>query len=243
MNSVFHLDTFPDWNNDTDVMTTTIIHENQKSPKTRSAVILVSGFEPFGEETINPSMELLGILPDDLDGIHIEKILLPVSFHQAPVQLLESISQIQPGAILMLGQAAGRKPITVEKIAINWMKSQNADNDGWKPASEYGCKIDEQGADGLFSTAPAESMAEAIRKEGIDADLSLSAGGYVCNCIFYSALNALHEKGNLPISFIHLPLMDGQKKDEQDSRPVMKLEDMKTGILAALKVMVQEARR
>jgi pyroglutamyl-peptidase len=187
--------------------------------------ILVTGFEPFSNSSLNPSGEIVKALdaPDLVTGI------LPVVFGEASAQLRELIDLHKPSAVLCLGQAEGRSVMTPERIAINLDDARIADNGGNQPVLQ---PINTEGPDGYFSTLPLEEMVSSMKAAGIPASISLSAGTYVCNHIFYVLQDYLKES-NIPSGFMHVPLMDEQRK-EFANLPTMPIRQMIAGVEIAL---------
>lgn len=162
--------------------------------------ILLSGFEPFDGDGVNPSAELLNwLLGRDL---HFELVtaLLPVTFAGAYPALKNTIEMVRPDLVVATGLAKNRSEITVERIGINWVDARIPDNAGITLSAQ---KIVKNGADGIFTRLPVIEMIEASRAVGVPAKLSTSAGEYVCNHVLYLLL---HEFPQLSAGFIHLPV-------------------------------------
>jgi len=192
------------------------------------STILVTGFEPFANSSLNPSGEIVkALIGDDL-----VTAILPVVFGQASAQLRELIDLHKPTAVLCLGQAEGRSVMTPERIAINLDDARIADNAGNQPKEQ---KIIADGPDGHFSTLPIEKMVTSMKAAGIPASISLSAGTFVCNHIFYVLQDYLKDS---PITsgFMHVPLMDEQRK-EFPTLPTMPIKQMIAGVEIALNVL------
>lgn len=172
--------------------------------------VLLTGFEPFNNARLNPSEQLvIRIKADDVPGAHILTAVLPVVYGQAASNLLALVNEHKPDVVICFGQAEGRTSITPERFAVNLNDASIADNAGH-------IRVDQAIRQGsplaLESTLPAKEFVTAIRAEGIPASLSLSAGTFVCNHIFYELQDAL--KGTAVQSgFVHVPLMDEQKED------------------------------
>ena len=164
--------------------------------------MLVSGFEPFGGDQENPSMELLGWLSGRELPFELKTVLLPVSFQNGFAKLLKAINEFQPDIVIATGFAKNRTELTVEKIGINWMDARIADNDGFQPLQ---IPIDPQGPDGLFARLPLSQMVAASMSVGVPAKISTTAGEYVCNHVLYSLLNSYPQ---LRCGFIHLQSTD-----------------------------------
>ena len=189
--------------------------------------LLISGFDPFGGESINPSFEAVWLLPDVIGEYELEKIELPTVFGRAAEIMIEKIKQTRPDAVICVGQAGGRKGITPEVIGINLREASIADNAGDMPKNE---KIRASAPDGIFSTLPVREMVEAIKPQGLPASLSFSAGAFVCNDLLYSLLYEFRET-DVKIGFIHVPFLPEQAKE---GVPSMELEDIVRGLRAAI---------
>ena len=187
--------------------------------------ILVTGFEAFDKSALNPSAEIVKALK----GHDLVTAILPVVFGQASSKLKELIELHKPTAVLCLGLAVGRSEITPERIAINLDDARIADNEGNQP---LGQRIIAYGPDGHFSTLPIEKMVASMKAAGIPASISLSAGTFVCNHIFYVLQDYLKES-NIPSGFMHVPLMDEQRK-EFANLPTMPIRQMIAGVEIAL---------
>lgn len=190
-----------------------------------SKTILISGFEAFGGEHINPSFEAVRRLPDELGGARLVKTELPVVFVEAAERLLDRIREIGPDAVIAVGQAGGRKSITPELIAVNVQNARLPDGGGDRPDW---APILEDGPAGIFSRLPVREMVMAMNEAGISAALSLSAGAYVCNELMYRVLAATEGSG-LPFGFIHVPFLPEQTADKPGV-PSMPLEDIVKGL-------------
>ncbi len=190
-----------------------------------SKKILISGFQPFGGERVNPSLEAVRRLPEEIGGVRLIRTELPVAFGRAAALLLQKISEIEPDAVIAVGQAGGRKGITPELIAVNVQNGRIPDNEGKRPDW---APILENGPAGIFSRLPVHEMVRAMNEAGIGASLSLSAGAYVCNELMYRVLAATEGSG-LPFGFIHVPWLPEQTADRPDA-PSMPLADIVKGL-------------
>lgn len=162
--------------------------------------LLLTGFEPFGGGSANPAWDCLTRLPE-VAGVDMIKRCLPVSFSTAPAMLLRLLDETRPDAVICLGLAAGRKKITPEMIAINLAHASIADNDGAKPEQ---MPLIPGGADGIFSTLPVFELARALEAAELPAQVSYSAGAYVCNCLMYHLLTWAAPR-QIPAGFVHVP--------------------------------------
>lgn len=198
--------------------------------------ILVSGFEPFGGDTINASWEAVRALPDQINGACVTTVCLPVEYVRSWQLLRQAIEKLRPDAVVSVGQAGGRGAITPEKIAVNLMSGRIADNAGVLHCGE---KISEDGDDGYFATLQTEAIVDAIRSEKIPAEMSYTAGTYVCNCLMYNLLHYL--KREMPAArggFIHLPCLPEQVLDSPRT-PSMSRETAVSGLTAAIRAIAE----
>jgi pyroglutamyl-peptidase len=190
--------------------------------------VLLTGFEPFGTATSNPSGEIL----KQISGDNIVTAILPVAYTQSADRLLALIAEHNPDVVICLGQAEGRTAITPEKVAINLDDARLADNEG---VLRSDVKILDNGPDAYFSTLPLKEMVEAIKAQGIPASVSLSAGAFLCNHVFYVAQNKFTGT-HVRSGFVHVPLMDSQTP-EFPGMPTMPLDQMVTAVRAMLEVL------
>ena len=190
--------------------------------------ILLTGFEPFGTANSNPSGEIV----KQISGENIVTAILPVAYAQSAERLLTLIEQHNPDVVICLGQAEGRTQITPEKVAINLDDARLADNEG---VLRNDVKIIEHGPDAYFSTLPVKDMVEAVKTQGIPAAVSLSAGAFLCNHVFYVAQNKFAGT-KVRSGFVHVPLMDSQAP-EFPGLPTMPLDQMVIAVRAMLEVL------
>lgn len=189
--------------------------------------ILLTGFEPFGEEKRNPSWEVLKLLPDKIIEADLVKYCIPVEYQKCGDILKEILRKENPDAVICLGQAGGRVKITPEFIAVNAMDAAGADNAGVQYAGE---RISADGPVAYESTLPVRKMVQIMNDAQIPAGLSYTAGAYVCNNLMYRLLHEVHEKKlNIPAGFIHIPY-DEQQASAGGAKPFMPLAMMAEGI-------------
>ncbi|WON76064.1 pyroglutamyl-peptidase I [Serratia sp. UGAL515B_01] len=170
--------------------------------------VLITGFEPFDGEHVNPSWEVVKRLNDlELAGVHIVVRQLPCVFGEALVVLNAAIDEVQPAMILAIGQAGGRTDITLERVAININDARIPDNQGQQPIDQA---IVEGGPAAYFSTLPIKAMVNAMRDAGIPATVSQTAGTYVCNHVMYGLLHRLSGQKQVRGGFIHIPYLPEQ---------------------------------
>ena len=190
--------------------------------------VLLTGFEPFGTATSNPSGEIV----KQISGDNIVNAILPVAYAQSAERLLALIAEHNPDVVICLGQAEGRTQITPEKIAINLDDARLADNAGVERSD---VKILDNGPDAYFTTLPINKMVEAIKAAGVPASVSLSAGAFLCNHVFYVAQNKF-AGSKVRSGFVHVPLMDSQAP-EFPGMPTMPLDQMVKAVRAMLEVL------
>jgi pyroglutamyl-peptidase len=192
--------------------------------------ILVTGFEPFAGSQLNPSQLLVTALQkEEIPGAKLETLVLPVEFDVASEHLLSKVRECNPALVISFGQAEGREAITPEKIAINLDDARIPDNSGDQRRNQT---IIDSAPDGYFSTLPVERMVEAIKAAGISSQLSLSAGAFVCNHVFFMLQHSLRGTG-IKSGFIHLPLVPEQSP-EFPGKPTMELSEMVRAARAAI---------
>ena len=189
--------------------------------------LLITGFDPFGGESVNPAWEAVRRLPDTVGDYRLTRIQIPTRFALAAQTVLAAAEADNPDVILCVGQAGGRSAVTPERIAINLSDARIPDNGGYQPAEQ---PIDPNGPDGNFATVPVSAMARAIRDAGISGQVSLSAGAFVCNDTLYRLLR--HYAGtDTRVGFIHVPFLPEQAKE---GVPSMTLDQIIAGLTAAI---------
>lgn len=198
--------------------------------------ILITAFEPFGGDTINPTERLLAdIGKEEIAGAEIHTLLLPVVFDECADKLLAAVEAIRPDAVICCGLASGRTAITPEQIAINLKEvpkeSSVADNNGNRPYEE---RINPDGPDGLFSLLPVRKMVDGMKEQGVPASISYSAGTFICNNTMYALLDYIRTN-QLPMigGFVHFPASE-EMSAAKPSLPSLSHETM----LKGLKVMI-----
>lgn len=167
--------------------------------------VLVTGFDPFGGERVNPAYEAVKALPDTLDGAQIYKRELPTAFARSAAALEEYLTGLQPDIVLCVGQAGGTPAVRVERVAINLADARIPDNDGAQPLDE---PLRADGDAAYFSTLPVRAMVQAVRAAGLPCSVSYTAGTYVCNAALYNALYLAAKRfPGLRAGFVHVPYL------------------------------------
>ncbi|MDK9866856.1 MULTISPECIES: pyroglutamyl-peptidase I [Staphylococcus] len=198
--------------------------------------ILVTGFDPFGGERINPALEAVKLLPDEIEGHKIDKLEIPTVFHKSKEVVVEQLRQKEYDIVLAIGQAGGRFELTPERVGINIDDARIPDNEGNQPIDEA---IQTTGASAYFSNLPVKRMTEAIKSQGVPARLSNTAGTFVCNHILYQLgyLQAT-QFPNIKFGFIHVPFIPEQVTDKPE-KPSMSIQTIAKGLKAALEAVIE----
>lgn len=178
--------------------------------------LLITGFEPFGKDTVNPSWEAVKMLDDSIGEYQVTKLLVPTVFGLAAQTVLEKAADLNPDVILCVGQAGGRCGITCEVAALNLREAPIADNTGSMPQNE---PVVPEGENAYFSTVPVRRMVEKITSQDIPCTLSYSAGVYVCNDLLYTLLHHYRDSSTL-VGFIHVPYLPKQASGRAASLPL-----------------------
>lgn len=198
--------------------------------------LLITGFEPFGGESVNPSYEAVVRLPDRIGEVELVKGRLPVSFARSGPVLEELVLRHQPDAVICVGQAGGYAAMALERVAVNLRDASMPDNLGNQPQDQ---PVVPGGPDAYFTTLPVKEMAAALHQAGIPAFVSYSAGTYVCNNVMYTLLDLIHRRC-LPIlgGFIHVPYTPEQAVGKAPSTPSMELDRMTRGLQTAIQALI-----
>ena len=189
--------------------------------------LLITGFDPFGGDTINPSWEAVKQLPEIVGDYVLCKLEIPTVFGLAGEMVLAQAEVFQPDVILCVGQAGGRAAVTPERIAVNIRDARIPDNAGNQPKGTFSVA---GGPAAYFSTVPVETMVENIANLGIPATVSNSAGAFVCNDVLYLLLHRFAGT-QVHVGFIHIPYLP-----EQGS-PSLPLEDATAALNAAIRAL------
>lgn len=199
--------------------------------------ILVTGFEPFGGENINPALEAINRLEDQILGANIIKLELPTVFNKSIERLEKALEEERPDVVLSIGQAGGRNRITIERVAININDARIPDNEGNQPIDE---PIFADGDTAYFSNLPIKRMVKAMKENHIPAEISNTAGTYVCNHVMYGILYNIEKKyPHMKGGFIHIPYLPSQAI-AKPAAPSMALEDIVKGLTVGIQAIVGE---
>lgn len=195
--------------------------------------ILLTGFDPFGGESINPSWEAARRLHGRRIGSHrVEARLLPTEFAASLRVLRAAVRETAPAILLGVGQAGGRHGLSIERVAINLQDARIPDNAGAQPVDR---PVVDGGPAAYLSNLPVKAMQAALQAHGLPAELSYSAGSYVCNQVAYAMLHLAAKRRGVRAGFIHIPYLPGQAARLR-GKPSMALDDMVRGLEIALRV-------
>ena len=192
--------------------------------------LLITGFDPFGGESRNPSREAVMALPAVIGDYTLTKLEIPTVFGLAAETVLRAAADLRPDAILCVGQAGGRAAITPEVVAINLREASIPDNHGNQPRNT---PVVENAPAAYFSTLPVRDMVEAVKAAGIPCALSYSAGAFVCNDLLYTLLHR-YDGTDVRVGFVHIPYLPEQAKEGVPSLP---LNETVRGLTAVIEVL------
>lgn len=184
--------------------------------------VLITGFDPFGGEKVNPAFEAVKLLPDTIAGAEIIKLEIPTVFSQSGPAVEAGIKEHQPDVVINVGQAGGRSCVTIEKVAVNLAEARIPDNAGEQPMNE---PLQAEGEPAYFATIPVKAIVQNVRGHGIPCHISYTAGTYVCNCVMYNVLHMAATKyPGIRAGFIHVPFAAEQVVEKPNGTPFMSLE-------------------
>ena len=197
--------------------------------------VLLTAFEPFGGEAINPAQEAVRLVKDNIDGADIVKIDVPVVFNKAGEVVYAAMKKENPDVVLCIGQAGGRFGVTPERVAVNMQDARIADNDGGQP-KDVACF--EDGPNAYFTNLPVKKMVEAIKEAGVPASVSYTAGTYVCNDLMYAVLYHIDKEfEGVKGGFMHVPFLHDQVMAKANT-PSLSVNDVVKAIEAAISAIV-----
>ncbi|ABS22324.1 pyroglutamyl-peptidase I [Bacillus cytotoxicus] len=199
--------------------------------------VLLTGFDPFGGEKINPAWEVAKALHEkEGNGYKVISKQIPTVFHKSIEQLESYIDEFNPELIICIGQAGGRADITVERVAINVDDARIPDNENYQPID---VPIIEDGPVAYWSTLPIKAIVKKLREEGIPASVSQTAGTFVCNHLFYGLMHRLAIKNKSTRGgFVHIPFLPEQASLHAN-QPSMSLSTIIAGIQLLIEVALQ----
>ena len=199
---------------------------------------LVTGFEPFGGESVNASLEVVRRLPARIGALDIVTVQLPTSYARALPVLEAAIAREQPGLVLSLGQANGRAALCVERVAVNIQDAEIADNDGARPVE---APVVAGGPAAYLATLPVRAAVASLRAAELPAQLSMSAGTFVCNHVFYGLMHLAAARAHAwRGGFLHVPCLPQQAAP---GTPSMALDDILRGVVIVLEAAASSKMR
>ncbi|MBB2487766.1 pyroglutamyl-peptidase I [Mitsuaria sp. WAJ17] len=202
--------------------------------------ILITGFEPFGGESVNPSAQLVLQLQGELiaPGSRVEAVVLPCVFDVALAALEAHVDRLRPRLVLCCGQAGGRSALSLERVAINLDDARIPDNAGAQPIDR---PVQVAGPTAYFTTLPVKAMTQALRGAGLPAEVSYCAGNFVCNHVFYGLMHLAQQRPWLrQAGFMHVPYLPEQAAHHPHAAS-MALQSMVSGLRLALLTALQTA--
>lgn len=197
--------------------------------------ILITGFDPFGGEKINPALEIIKLLPDRIAECEVKVLEIPTVYKKSLEIIENEIKKFNPNYILSIGQAGGRSDISIERIAINIDDFRIKDNEGNQPIDQ---NIFSDGENAYFSTLPIKAIRAELLKAGIPASISNTAGTFVCNHVFYGVRYLIEKKyRDKKSGFIHIPYLPEQVLGKSNTAS-MSLETLLKGIEIAVQTIL-----
>jgi pyroglutamyl-peptidase len=201
-------------------------------------IFLLSGFQPFRGERINPSWEVARRLDtEEIGGMRIKAVRIPVGCAKAVLRVNAAIVRYRPRAILGLGEAGGRTAVSIEKVAVNLADEHAAS----RPEFGLGGKpVIAGGPEAYFSRLPIGGIVRELRKREIPVQVSLSAGAYACNALMYASLHLMRRRQTVPVGFLHLPY-DSRQGARHPERPSMAIDTMEQAVRGAIAAIARAA--
>ncbi len=197
--------------------------------------VLLTGFEPFGGETLNPAKEAVKMVKSEIKGAEIVKCYVPVVFGKAIETVHEAMKKENPDVVLCIGQAGGRYEMTPERVAINCDDARIPDNEGNSPVDQ---PVFADGAPAYFSTLPIKKMVQYMKAANVPASISNTAGTYVCNHLMYGVRYYIEKEfPNAIGGFMHVPYLHEQVMTKANTASLSK-EDVIKGIEASIEAIV-----
>ena len=197
--------------------------------------VLITGFDPFGGENINPALEAVKQLPDTIEGAEVIKLEIPTVFRKSLEKIEENIIKHNPDVVISIGQAGGRVGITPERVSVNIDDARIPDNEGNQPID---APIFEDGDNAYFSTLPIKAMVKEMNDNGIPGSVSNTAGTFLCNHVMYGVLYmAVKKYPNIKSGFIHVPYIPSQAAAKVN-QPSMSINDIIKGLSLCIKAIV-----
>lgn len=202
--------------------------------------VLITGFDPFGGEKVNPAFEAVKRLPDIVAGADIIKLEIPTVFTKSGEVVEKAMEEYKPDVVICVGQAGGRSSITIEKLAINFAEARIKDNEGNQPMDKV---LHEDGENAYFTSLPCKAVVRELREHKIPAHISYTAGTFVCNDVMYHVLYLIRKKYcNVRGGFIHVPYALEQVIGKPQGTCAMPLETISKGLELAIKATIENEK-
>ncbi|BBF43710.1 pyrrolidone-carboxylate peptidase [Lachnospiraceae bacterium KM106-2] len=199
--------------------------------------VLITGFDPFEKETVNPAYEAVKMLPEQIAGAKVIKLEIPTVYTKAGATVEKAMEEHKPDVVICVGQAGGRSSITIEKVAINLAEARIKDNEGNQPMDKA---LHEDGETAYFTNLPCKAVVKELRENNIPAHISYSAGTFVCNDVMYHVLYLINKKyHNVRGGFIHVPYVLQQVIEKPVGTCSMSVETITKGLELAIKAIVE----
>lgn len=200
--------------------------------------VLITGFDPFGGESVNPAYEAVKLVADTVKGAEVVKLEIPTVFGEAGKAVEKGIAEHNPDVVICIGQAGRRADMEVERVAINLMEAPIPDNAGNQPM-DVKCQAD--GPDAYFASIPVKAMVKNMQDHGIPASVSYTAGSYVCNNVMYDLLYMIDKKyPHIRGGFIHVPFATSQGVGKPVGTPTMSIEVMAKALEYGIEAIVED---
>ena len=198
--------------------------------------VLVTGFDPFGGDKVNPAYEAVKKMPDEIAGAKIIKVEVPTVFAKSGQVVEEAIKKHQPEIVICVGQAGGRSAVSFERVAINLAEARIEDNEGNQP---FDTALEPDGPAAYFTLLPIKAMTKNAHDHGLPAYISYTAGTFVCNDIMYRLLHLINTKfPTIRGGFVHVPFSPDQVIDRPAGTPSMSLDDIAASLTYAVEAAV-----
>lgn len=198
--------------------------------------VLITGFDPFGGEKVNPAYEAVKCLPEKIAEADVVKVEIPTVFVESGQKLKEAIAKENPDIVICVGQAGGRAAVSFERVAINLIEARIPDNKGNQP---LGTKIHEDGETAYFSSLPLKAMVKHANDNGLPAYISYTAGTFVCNEIMYHLMYMIEKEfPAIKGGFIHVPFEPNQVIGKAVDMPSMPVKTIAKTIELAIEAAV-----
>lgn len=198
--------------------------------------VLVTGFDPFGGDSINPAYEAVKMIPNEVAGAQVIKLEIPTVFKESGEVVEAAIREHNPDIVICVGQAGGRSAISFERVAINLAEARIPDNKGNQP---IGTKLEEDGETAYFTTLPIKAMMKNVQEHGLPAYISYTAGTFVCNDIMYRLLYMIDKEfSDVKGGFIHVPFEPTQVIDRPVGTASMPIQTIADSLIYAIEAAV-----